>query len=83
MEQLSNMEQNQQNTQIELRLPTKNDLKFIRWLWSDPETMKPVGGPIQLTDEQTQYWFAEIINPGNPSHFYLLIFNERTNRWGR
>ena len=76
------MEQNQQNTQVELRLPTKNDLAFIRWLWSDPETMKPVGGPIQLTDEQAQYWFAEIINPGNPSDFYRLIFNEKNEAVG-
>lgn len=82
MEQHLTMEQNQQNIQVELRLPTKNDLAFIRWLWSDPETMKPVGGPIFLTDEQAQYWFAEIINPGNPSDFYRLIFNEKNEPVG-
>ena len=81
-EQHSDMEQNQQNTQVELRLPNENDMAFIRWLWSDSETMKPVGGPIQLTDEQAQYWFADITNPGNPSDFYRLIFNEKNEPVG-
>lgn len=76
------MEQNQQNPQVELRLPTENDVAFIRWLWSDPETMKPVGGSIQLTDKQVQYWFAEIINSGNPSDSYRLIFNEKNEPVG-
>lgn len=70
------MDQNQQNRQIELRIPTENDMAFIRWLWSDFETMKPVGGPFHMTDDQARHWFSEIIDPGNPSDFYLLIFNE-------
>ena len=70
------MDQNQQNPQIELRKPTENDMAFIRWLWSDFETMKPVGGPFHMTDEQARDWFSEIIDPGNPSDYYPLIFNK-------
>lgn len=50
-----------------LRLPTENDMQVIRWLWSDLETMKPVGGPIHLTDDQARHWFAKMIKPGNPT----------------
>ncbi len=67
----------QQNRHIELRTPTENDMLFIRWLWSDPETMKPVGGSIHMTDEQAQYWFAEMIKPGSSSDCYRLIINEK------
>ncbi len=51
-------------------------MQFIRWLWSDAETMNPVGGPIQLTDNQAQRWFAEMIDPGSPTDCYRLISNE-------
>lgn len=71
-----------QNTQVSLRLPTENDMLFIRWLWSDSETMKPVGGPIHLTDEQAQDWYAEIIYPGNPSDYYRLILNDKDEAVG-
>ena len=75
MDQHPDREHNRQDEHIELRLPTENDMGFIRWLWSDPETMKPVGGPIHLTDEQAQHWFAEMIEPGDPADCYRLIFN--------
>jgi RimJ/RimL family protein N-acetyltransferase len=67
---------NQRDEPIELRLQTEKDLQFIRWLWSDPETMKPVGGPVHLTGEQAQDWFAEMIKPGSSTNCYRLIFNE-------
>lgn len=76
------MEKKLQNTQVMLRLPTENDMSFIRWLWSDPETMEPVGGPIHLTDEQAQDWYAEFIYPGNPSDHYRLILNEKDEAVG-
>jgi RimJ/RimL family protein N-acetyltransferase len=49
---------------------------FIRQLWSDPETMTPVGGPIWLTDEQAEQWFKRMIQPGSPTDYYCLIFVE-------
>jgi hypothetical protein len=53
MENLANqMKQNLQEPNIELRIPKENDMQFIRNLWSDPETMKPVGDPILLTDDR-------------------------------
>lgn len=76
------MEQNLKDSHISLRLPTENDLPFIRWLWSDPETMRPVGGPIHLTDEQAQQWFAQMIKPGRPTDCYRLIFNEKNEPVG-
>lgn len=68
---------NGQNPHIELRMPTENDIPLIRWLWSDMETMKSLGGSVHLTDEQSQHWFAKVIKPGNPSDCYRLIFNEK------
>lgn len=68
--------------QIELRVPAWSDMPFIRWLWSDLETMKPVGGPIHLTDEQARLWFARMIEPGRPTDCYRLIFNEKNEPVG-
>ncbi len=82
MNQHLDRKQNRQDEHVELRLPTENDMQFIRWLWSDPETMKPVGGPIHLTDKQAQYWFAKMIKPGNPTDCYRLIFNEKNDPVG-
>ncbi|MBI5308444.1 MAG: hypothetical protein HZB37_08985 [Planctomycetes bacterium] len=81
MVQYVNMEQNMQGDDIELRLPVPDDLQFIRWLWSDPESMKPVGGPINLTDSQAQEWYVKMIKPGRPTDCYRLIFNEKTSLW--
>jgi RimJ/RimL family protein N-acetyltransferase len=44
--------------------------------------MKPVGGPIHLTDAQTQHWFAKMIKPGSPTDCYRLIFNEKNEPVG-
>ncbi len=65
-----------QTKRIQLKSPEWADMQFIQWLWSDPETMKPVGGPIQLTESQAQSWFTEMIYPGSPADCYRLIFNE-------
>ena len=51
-------------------------MSFIRRLWADPETMKPVGGPIHLTDDQARGWFARIVDPGSRTDCYRLIINE-------
>ena len=82
MIQYAAVEQTLRDGHIELRPPTENDMPFIRWLWSDPETMKPVGGPIHLTDAQAQHWFAKMIKPGRPTDCYRLIFNEQNEPVG-
>jgi RimJ/RimL family protein N-acetyltransferase len=50
-------------------------MQFIRWLWSDPETMEPVGGPIHLTDDEARRWFAYMIDPGSATNSYHLILD--------
>lgn len=69
------MHQAQQVLDVELKIPTENDLQFIRRLWSDPETMQPVGGPIHMTNEQAKGWFDRMIDPGTPTDCYRLILN--------
>jgi RimJ/RimL family protein N-acetyltransferase len=50
-------------------------MQFVRWLWSDPETMAAVGGPIHLTNDQAQRRYARMIDPGSPTDCYRLIPN--------
>jgi RimJ/RimL family protein N-acetyltransferase len=57
-------------------------MSFIRWLWSDPETMEPVGGPVHLTEGQARRWFAAVVDPGSPSDCYRLILDEDGHRVG-
>jgi len=61
---------------IELKLPEKEDMGYIRWLWSDPETMEALGGPVLLTDEEADRWYAYMVDPGRPTECYRLILNE-------
>jgi RimJ/RimL family protein N-acetyltransferase len=51
-------------------------MEYILWLWSDPETMEPVGGPVQMTEDQAQSWYARKVEPGSPADCYRLIINE-------
>jgi len=60
---------------VYLRLPRVDELSFIRTLWADPETMKPVGGPVILSDAQAEQWFSRMIDPGSSANCYCLIFN--------
>ena len=56
-----------------LQPPTPPDMAFIRHLWSDPETMRPVGGPILLTDMEAATWYAHMVDPGRGTDCYCLI----------
>jgi RimJ/RimL family protein N-acetyltransferase len=58
---------------VYIRPPTWAEIPFIRQLWSDPDTMAAVGGPIRLTDEQAQQWFKRMFQPGRPTDYYCLI----------
>ena len=57
-----------------LRPPRLADLDFIRALWADRETMAPVGGPVILDDAQARRWYARLVNPGQPSDLYCLVW---------
>ncbi len=62
-----------QGRKIELRPPRPEEMKFVHRLWSIPQTMKPVGGAFDLTDQEAHEWFSREINPGRPEDCYLLI----------
>ena len=67
---------------IQLKSPGWEDMEYIRWLWSDPETMEPVGGPVLLSEEEAKHWFEYMIDSGRPTECYRLIFNEDGNPVG-
>jgi len=66
-----------QENSIHLRRPQWKDMRFIRCMWGDEETMCSVGGPISMTDEQAKEWFARKVDPGNPSDCYRLIIDQK------
>jgi RimJ/RimL family protein N-acetyltransferase len=70
------------NTHITLKKPERDDLDFIRWLWSDPETMAPVGGPVLLDDQTACNWFHRMIDPGSLENCYRLIQDQSGNHVG-
>jgi RimJ/RimL family protein N-acetyltransferase len=65
-----------------LKIPTREDLEFIRWLWSDPETMDPVGGPIHLSEKDLDGWFRGMVSPGSSTDKYQLILDPDQNPIG-
>jgi RimJ/RimL family protein N-acetyltransferase len=67
---------------VQLRKPHWKDTQFIRWLWSDPGTMQPVGGSIQLTEEEARRWFEERIDPGSQRDSYRLILDQENRPVG-
>ena len=48
-------------------------MSFIRRLWADPETMRPVGGPVLLADGEAAAWYARMVDPGRATDCYCLI----------
>jgi len=65
-----------QGRNIQPRPPRQEEMKFIRWLWNDSETMRPVGGAFDLTDQEAHEWFVREINPGRPEDCYFLILTK-------
>ncbi|MDP6633612.1 MAG: GNAT family N-acetyltransferase [Phycisphaerae bacterium] len=61
--------------EVYLRVPRPDELAFIRMLWSDPETMAAVGGPIEFSETKAIDWFSRVVSPGNGMSCYCLIFN--------
>ena len=68
--------------QTYLRPPRRDEISFIRALWGDPETMAPVGGPLEYTGAAAAAWFARMIDPGGPSDCYCLIFTRENTPVG-
>jgi RimJ/RimL family protein N-acetyltransferase len=56
-----------------LRTPALADLGYIRRLWADPETMRDVGGPIELDEDRARRWFEKMVDPGSGNDRYFLI----------
>jgi RimJ/RimL family protein N-acetyltransferase len=67
---------------ISVRLPRVDELSFVRTLWSDVETMAPVGGTFDFPESKERDWFARMVTPGSPRNCYCLIFNEKGNPVG-
>ena len=69
-------------SRVTLRPPCCEEMPFIRTLWADEETMRPLGGPVTLTDEQAECWFTRMIDPGDEHNLYCLIFDEQNTPIG-
>jgi RimJ/RimL family protein N-acetyltransferase len=71
-------------TRVQLRLPRFDETAFILSLWADPETMAPVGGPIDLTydEAQARRWYARMVDPGSGTDVYCLILDEASTPIG-
>jgi RimJ/RimL family protein N-acetyltransferase/8-oxo-dGTP pyrophosphatase MutT (NUDIX family) len=65
-----------------LRPPRWGEMSFVRWLWADPDTMAPVGGPILISDEDAKKWYARMVDPGRSTDCYCLIFSEENKPVG-
>lgn len=61
---------------IQFKLPTQEDMQYIRWFWSDPESMELVGGPVIHTDDQVEPWYEYMVEPGQPTNCYRLVIKE-------
>ena len=57
-------------------MPELEEIPYIKRLWADPETMRPVGGPVILSDDAIRRWYIRIVNPGNAKNLYCLIFTK-------
>ena len=60
---------------VHLDVPGVSDLDFIRRLWADPETMNPVGGPLDLTPEAASRWYERYVSPGSSDRAYWLVIS--------
>jgi len=66
-----------QGENVLIRYPIKEELKFIRSLWEDEETMKPVGGPIFMNDEAYDRWFNEYVIENSGTFYYLILTKDQ------
>lgn len=65
---------NGSDKRVYLKTPSFTDVTdYVRYLWSDEETMKDVGGTHEMGEERAKRWFASWIQPGNRDRRYFLI----------
>lgn len=62
-----------------LKTPSIEDLDYIQKLWTDPATMKEVGGPVSTTYEQMKKWFERVVAPGTGKNKYFLIIRRKSD----
>jgi len=58
-------------------------MKFVRWLWSDPDTMRPVGGTFDLTDQEAHELFVREINPEDQKIVTASSLPSKVSQWER
>lgn len=63
---------------VVLRTPTAADLPYIRRLWADPETMREVGGPIEMDEARARHWYEAMVDPGSERDRYFLICDKQS-----
>ena len=62
--------------QVYIRQPEFSEMGYIRRLWADAKTMKEVGGPIHLTDEQAKAWYEKMFgDEGQKTNLFCLIYD--------
>jgi RimJ/RimL family protein N-acetyltransferase len=64
-------------SKVRLTAPQWEEMAFVRLLWGDPETMRPVGGPHYMDEDQAKAWFERMVDPGNPENCFRLIFTDQ------
>ncbi|HTY07987.1 MAG TPA: GNAT family N-acetyltransferase [Candidatus Edwardsbacteria bacterium] len=61
-----------------LRTPAAADLAYLRKLWADPETMKEVGGPFEISEDKARRWFEKMVDPGSARDRFFLICDKQS-----
>lgn len=59
---------------VTLKTPDKEDMEYVKQLWSEEETMKEVGGPINLSEEKAEKWYKSVVCPGKDTDRFFLIY---------
>ncbi|WP_281178135.1 GNAT family N-acetyltransferase [Alicyclobacillus acidiphilus] len=63
-----------------LKSPTWDEVvNYVRYLWSDEDTMRDVGGIHPMDEEQAVRWFSAWIEPGQPDRRYFLVMRQPDN----
>jgi len=60
---------------VSIRTPKPDELNFIKELWTDPKTMKEVGGIVKINKSSAQKWYKKMVDPEDGKNHYFLIFN--------
>lgn len=62
------------NGKVCIETPAEKNINYIKQLWADEDTMNDVGGIIKVDNEKMQHWFRRVVNPGDGTHCYTLIY---------